>query len=601
MASKHAKKGYVLVDEGAPGYQADVVVPKGAHARISVPEISLEPEPVPELEPLAEDDDFEVFAVEDLFDQDEPVQEMFPAYDDDSYEEPLPDEPEEKDYRPAKDYRPGSYKKDDPFENSPFFAMGDEENPEAKDHKGLKIAGIVVGVLLAILAVVYGVGAWFFGGHFYPNTTINGIDVSLKAPAEVQNQLASTLQNYELEITGPDYALTIAGKDISYGLDPSHDMLAAFNKWAWPVEIATNASAKAGFAVVYNQEVLDQILGESMQAHNETATAPVDAHLAYQKETNTILVAPEELGNLLDTHKTSQAVKVALGAAARKLELTKEQLVAPAVLSTSETLKKSAEQINKLSDVDVTLMLGEFPALKINKGNLLDWVLTDDNGNVALNEAVVHEWAQNTAAKMNTYGTVHSYIRPDGKECTVECSEAFGWKLDVDELTKTIENAVRTGAKGEIAIPCESEGAYYNMETGAEWARYVDVDLDEQHAYFYDADNELIWESDIVSGNVNYGDRHTPTGVYNITRKARNEMLYTYEAGKEEPNKTLVYYWMPFIGNVYAFHDAWWQPGFGGTRYRDGYGSHGCVNLPSDAAAELYDLIDVDDLVVIHW
>ena len=58
---------------------------------------------------------------------------------------------------------------------------------------------------------------------------------------------------------------------------------------------------------------------------------------------------------------------------------------------------------------------------------------------------------------------------------------------------------------------------------------------------------------------------------------------------------------MPFIGNVYALHDAPWQPDFGGTMYRDGYGSHGCVNLPPSKAAELYNIVDVGTVVVVHW
>ena len=34
--------------------------------------------------------------------------------------------------------------------------------------------------------------------------------------------------------------------------------------------------------------------------------------------------------------------------------------------------------------------------------------------------------------------------------------------------------------------------------------------------------------------------------------------------------------------------------------YASGYGSHGCVNLPSDKAAELYDLMQLADVVVVH-
>ena len=45
---------------------------------------------------------------------------------------------------------------------------------------------------------------------------------------------------------------------------------------------------------------------------------------------------------------------------------------------------------------------------------------------------------------------------------------------------------------------------------------------------------------------------------------------------------------MPFVGNAIGFHDATWQPGFGGSMYMDGYGSHGCVNLSYGDAEALY-------------
>ena len=119
-------------------------------------------------------------------------------------------------------------------------------------------------------------------------------------------------------------------------------------------------------------------------------------------------------------------------------------------------------------------------------------------------------------------------------------------------------------------------------------------------AYFF-VDGQLKWDTDVITGNVNIPSRETPTGTYYITRMSTNETLYTYEEGKKEPNKTVVSYWMPFIGNVYALHDAWWQPDFGGNMFREGYGSHGCVNLPVDKAAELYDILEVGDTVLVHW
>ena len=57
---------------------------------------------------------------------------------------------------------------------------------------------------------------------------------------------------------------------------------------------------------------------------------------------------------------------------------------------------------------------------------------------------------------------------------------------------------------------------------------------------------------------------------------------------------------MPFVENYIGFHDATWQSAFGGTRYKDGYGSHGCVNLSLSKAGALYDVIQIGDPVIVH-
>ena len=71
------------------------------------------------------------------------------------------------------------------------------------------------------------------------------------------------------------------------------------------------------------------------------------------------------------------------------------------------------------------------------------------------------------------------------------------------------------------------------------------------------------------------------------------------DTGKKE-YETKVTYWMPFEGNGIGFHDAPWQPDFGGDMYATGYGSHGCVNLSSADAQELYSIIEIGDVVVVH-
>ena len=58
---------------------------------------------------------------------------------------------------------------------------------------------------------------------------------------------------------------------------------------------------------------------------------------------------------------------------------------------------------------------------------------------------------------------------------------------------------------------------------------------------------------------------------------------------------------MPFIGNSIGFHDATWQSSFGGNRWRNGAGSHGCLNISYNAAQSLWGIIGVGDVVVVHY
>ena len=99
-------------------------------------------------------------------------------------------------------------------------------------------------------------------------------------------------------------------------------------------------------------------------------------------------------------------------------------------------------------------------------------------------------------------------------------------------------------------------------------------------------------ESDFVSGNHAKG-YDTPSGAYPLTYKQKDATL------KGENYRTPVSYWMPFNGGI-GFHDATWQSSFGGNRYLS-HGSHGCVNMPKDKAAALYDLIPDGCPVVCHY
>ncbi len=103
---------------------------------------------------------------------------------------------------------------------------------------------------------------------------------------------------------------------------------------------------------------------------------------------------------------------------------------------------------------------------------------------------------------------------------------------------------------------------------------------------------KLKFATSCVTGKMT-ADRKTPECVAYILYKQPSATLSGQGYSSD------VKYWMPFIGNV-GFHSAPWRGSFGGSEYISN-GSHGCVNLPTYAAATLYKLVSQGDPVVTYY
>ena len=118
---------------------------------------------------------------------------------------------------------------------------------------------------------------------------------------------------------------------------------------------------------------------------------------------------------------------------------------------------------------------------------------------------------------------------------------------------------------------------------------------------WYIVDGSVAFQADVVTG-LPTPDRATPSGVYSILYTERNATL----VGEKDPAtgepiyRTPVSYWMPFTWQGHGFHDATWQPGFGGSLYQS-LGSHGCVNMSYSDAGTLFGMISAGTPVVLHY
>ena len=192
--------------------------------------------------------------------------------------------------------------------------------------------------------------------------------------------------------------------------------------------------------------------------------------------------------------------------------------------------------------------------------------------NATLDESKVKEWLREFGKTYDTVGTTRSITTPGGK--TVDVSGGtYGWSVDeAAELTALVDSI----KKGEVV---EKEPAY--AQTAAthdaqDWGTtYLEVDIPAQHMW-YVVNGAVQLETDVVTG-LPTPERETPTGVY----------------------RTKGGYWLRVTWTGIGFHDATWNPSFGGSRYQTN-GSHGCINMPLDQAASLYGMLSMGTPVIIH-
>ena len=490
---------------------------------------------------------------------------------------------------------------------------GDSTPQEPKNHRRGKIATAIVG---GVAVVAYIAGVITFSNIYYPNTSIAGVDVSLATASTAAERIESSLANYSMHLTGCGMDWTFTPAEGTFSIDAQAEakaVLAGDGAFAWPVKLIQSlatGNAKENLAsldetvkATYDKNAFNQELSAAIEAFNQDRPGTFDAAGAYDADAGKFTVEKARSSQRLDADAVTKAATEAIEHAQTTCSLDDSSYEPLAGGATDEQLQKACDAANELVGVNVNLKMGGATVATLDGAQMCKWITFDDSLNPTLNHDQLAEWIHNLAeTKLDTAGSERTYTRPDGKQVTIG-GGTYGWISDEASLAQMIQDAVANKQTGDIDIPTKQTAAKYTDAGQADWGAYVDVDLSEQHARYYDADGNLKWESSIISGNPNEGNGSN-TGIYSINNKERNVKL----TGKKDPETgepiyiSYVDYWMSYIGGAVGLHDANWQASssFSNPNAYLSVGSHGCINLPPAKAAELYDMISVGDCVVVH-
>lgn len=139
-----------------------------------------------------------------------------------------------------------------------------------------------------------------------------------------------------------------------------------------------------------------------------------------------------------------------------------------------------------------------------------------------------------------------------------------------------------------------AEGRFPNAyveANGSSGLTYIDVDIENQLVTYYENGIALMTSS-CVTGDVRQG-RSTPGGTYTILAKVKGKFL------KGPTWNCWVDYWIRFTDSNIGLHDSSWRSKYGGDIYKTN-GSHGCVNLPRDAAEFLFSRAPTGTMVIVR-
>lgn len=469
-----------------------------------------------------------------------------------------------------------------------------------KDHKsgvGKKIA-IVLASIVGVLAIAYiGFGA-YFGSHFMFNTKINGTDYSMTSAGSVEADMKEKVNDYVLTLKESDGTTEeIKGSDIGVAYESSDEvteLMKKQNNWMWITSLWKKNEIETNIGVTYDENALAEKL-QSLNCMSEDGKVASENAKPVFKD-GKFEVQPEVVGTKLNAEKFSEQVAKAIDGFQTELDLKETECYDdPKYTSDSKEVKEAVDTMNNYLKATVTYDFNPHTEV-VDAAKISEWLSVDDNMKVTFNEAAVGDYVMALADKYNTVGSTRTFTSGSGASVSVS-GGSFGWQIDQEsETAKLIENI----KNGETVT---REPEYYSRgkthEDGNDiGTTFAEVDLTNQVMY-YVKDGQVAMKANVVTGNPNT-NHGTPAGVHFILYKESPSVLRgDRQTSGEYEWETEVQYWMPFTSDGCGFHDATWQPTFGGDRYLTN-GSHGCVNMSLDEASQLYNMIQTGDPVVVH-
>lgn len=440
-------------------------------------------------------------------------------------------------------------------------------------------------ISLLLLSITFVGGIYFSQTHFLFGTRIANVPCSFLSIEKAIEKI--NLEKGEEIVTFSfinDKTYDVASKELGIRVDETR-IAQIFEQQHVNYKEAREYSLN-GF-ILANPEMLRKFLRQIPELQEENMVEPQNAYMVWDEIAFSI--QEEVLGNVIDFE---EAVNLALKKTQngeRHIDFSLITDVTPEILE--EDLVNERDELNSILKSSINFELSNGIFVILDSTTIKSWIKQDENGKFTIDvESGVPEFVEYLATRVNE---ANSYMQfaPTDYEGFITLNVPMELRAQLDKESEIAEIMSMLGA----SEPINTKPIYDRALISENLTNYLELDKSRQHVWFY-KELSLLVDTLCVTGNVRDG-YDTPSGMFHLLNK---NMDVTLEGFNKDGSKysALVKYWMRFYEG-YGIHDATWRNKFGGTIYKTS-GSHGCVNVPKDAAAKIYENIDETVLIIIY-
>ena len=451
---------------------------------------------------------------------------------------------------------------------------------------------LILAAVAVLLGAIYGGGYYYYSSHFPHAIHANGKKLGELTVEEAEKVFTDDLKAHSITLKEKEREEVIDAAAIGTVIDVGSqvkDLYHSLDPRLWFTNIFGKKDTTLTLDVTYDKEAMTAAVDSLECFKKDNVIAPKSTYIeAGEKEFS---IVPEVLGNTVLKDKLVASIDDALATCKTHIDLEEEGLYKlPKYYAADEVVIKARDKANKYTHGTIVHDF-TYATETIDYNTTKDWIKISKDFDVELSASLVGDYVESLGNKYNTMGSARPFTTAYGNKINVYDGD-YGWRIDFQKEKKKLIKEIQSG-KDVNRKPIYSYTAAIQTEKTDIGNSYVEVNLAAQELWLF-IDGDCVLNTSVVTGKPPHV---THKGVYGITYKKRHEVLEGYNADGT-PYASPVDYWMPFNGNQ-GLHDASWRDSFGGNIYKTN-GSHGCVNCPVWAAAELYQYVDANFPVIIY-